>query len=73
MTPRHWAAYWGYEKTVKLLVEKGASTTARDNNGRIPLHLAAATGKLTKRIAHLLKANKEDFAASDRRGLATLH
>ena len=73
MTPLHWAAYCGHEKTVELLVEKGASTTARDDNGRIPLHLAAVAGTLTTRIAHLLKANKKDFAASDRRGLTALH
>ena len=73
MTPLHLAAYRGHEKTVELLVEKGANTTARDDNGRNPLHLAAVAGTLTTRIAHLLKANKKDFAASDRRGLTALH
>ena len=73
MTPLHWAAYRGYEKSVELPVEKGASTAGRDDNGRILLHLAVIAGTLTKRIAHLLKANNKDPAASDRRGLTALN
>ena len=40
-TPLHAAAYTGNGPIVRLLIAKGADTSARDNYGQVPLHKAA--------------------------------
>ncbi|KAM0545028.1 hypothetical protein ACHAPJ_011538 [Fusarium lateritium] len=39
-TPLHWAAKYGRELMVELLVQKGADLNVRDRNGDSPLHVA---------------------------------
>jgi hypothetical protein len=42
-----WAAYWGHQEVVELLVEKGlAVVDTYNSNGRTPLHCASYGGKL---------------------------
>src|SRR4051794_40923222 len=43
----HWAAFWGYERVVQRLLEKGADIDRKDwlrHDGRTPLLLAAGNG-----------------------------
>jgi ankyrin repeat protein len=44
-TPLHWAASHGNLETIQILVEAGASTTAEDRVGRLPLDVAYQNGK----------------------------
>lgn len=50
MTPLHLAAKYGYENTVQLLLQAGASTRLTDALGRLPIQMAA-----TPAIRQLLK------------------
>ena len=43
-TPLSWAAQYGYNAVVKLLLEKGAEPAPRDNSSRTPLSYAAQHG-----------------------------
>jgi hypothetical protein len=43
-TPLLWAAQYGYEVIIKLLLEKGADLESKDNDGQTPLSSAAQYG-----------------------------
>jgi ankyrin repeat protein len=43
-TPLHWAARRGDAKSIKLLVEAGADSTAKDSTGKTALYWAAHRG-----------------------------
>ena len=43
-TALHWAANGGHKAVVRLLVERGADTKAKDNDGETVLHWAATGG-----------------------------
>ncbi|MCE9614881.1 MAG: ankyrin repeat domain-containing protein [Lentisphaerae bacterium] len=47
MTPLHVAAGEGRLASVKMLIEKGADSSARDKFGRLPMHFAAGADQLT--------------------------
>ncbi|XP_066524800.1 ankyrin repeat domain-containing protein 66 [Hoplias malabaricus] len=45
-TPLHWAATRGQTEIVRILIENGARSCLRTNNGWTPAHYAAESGKL---------------------------
>jgi len=61
LTPLHCAARSGHDQVVDLLLEKGASVTAKTKNGLTPLHMAAQ-GDHTEsaRVLHFHKAPIDD-------------
>ena len=44
MTPLHWAAYWGDERLVQILVKQGANQTA-SIHGYTPVDIAGFCGR----------------------------
>ena len=69
-TPLHWAALYGNNGVVKLLLTKGANVNATDNDRMTPLHLVAKndrkeTARLTLETAKLLLASNADVNAVD--------
>jgi cytohesin len=44
LTPLHFAAYYGHEEIVELLITKGANVNAKEEKGWTPLHFAAYYG-----------------------------
>eukprot|EP00736_Rhodelphis_marinus_P012903 Rmarinus@m.19624 len=61
MTCLHLASFLGDKETVKMLLRKGATALARDENGNTPAHLAAAQGHV-KLVDYFV-----------RKGLVSLH
>lgn len=55
-TPLHYAAFDGNETTVRLLLQRGAKTSAKDNRGETALQYAALGGHYDK-MAKLLLDN----------------
>jgi len=70
-TPLHWAAHFGHEAVVRLLLENNADIEARDNDGRTPLHWAAARGH--EAVVRLLLENKAYIEARDNDGRTPLY
>jgi hypothetical protein len=62
-TALHWAAAKGPVEAVKLLLERGAAQTSPDNQGFLPLHLAACAGRAD--VVEALVAALPDKAAVD--------
>lgn len=60
-TPLHFAAGFGRREVVELLLNRGASVTARDEGGLIPLHNACSFGH-AEVVLQLLKARSDPNA-----------
>ena len=63
-TPLHLAARHGHADVVEVLLEKGASLTALDEDGRTPLHVASKYSQTT--VLSLLLAARADCKTPDR-------
>jgi hypothetical protein len=59
------------EKVKALLKDNPDLVSSKDNDGRTPLHRAAANGH--KDVAELLLANKAELNAKDNNGFTPLH
>ncbi|XP_036448987.1 ankyrin repeat domain-containing protein 66 isoform X1 [Colossoma macropomum] len=56
-TPLHWAAAKGQTEVVRILIENGARSCLRTDNGWTPAHFAAESGKLpVLRYLHSVRA-----------------
>jgi ankyrin repeat protein len=71
--PLHHAAFLGYERVVKLFLEKGAFALPRDEYGRTALHLAMISGNAGTIRSLLELSSREALAATDRDGRTPLH
>ncbi|RYP73942.1 hypothetical protein DL769_004113 [Monosporascus sp. CRB-8-3] len=67
----HFAAENGYEDVARLLLDKGADITAKDNDGWTPLHYAARYGH--EAVTRLLLDKGADITAKDNNGWTPLH
>lgn len=65
-TPLHTASKRGFVEFVRILLDKGAKTTAKDNNGDTPLHVAAKKGE--RKVVKLLLDRNADVNATSRYG-----
>jgi len=70
-TPLHWAARYGREATVELLLDKGADINIQDKQGWTPLHWAAYNGH--EAIVQLLLAKGADASLQNIDGWTPLH
>ena len=52
----HWAAFYGYERIVRRLLEKGADIARKDRSGQTALSWAAMKGHKT--VVELLLENR---------------
>ena len=59
------------EKCAQLLILSGASVTAKDRNGDLALHRAAACGSVA--IMRMLLEESVDFSTQNSRGETVLH
>jgi ankyrin repeat protein len=71
LTPLHYAAENGHSDTVALLIERGASVSARNRYGGTPLHTAAEHGH--KDVVGLLSERGARITARDLYGRTPLH
>ncbi|KAJ3536445.1 hypothetical protein NM208_g6710 [Fusarium decemcellulare] len=70
-TGLHFAAHFGLDKYVSLLLDAGHFADARDGNGRSPLHWAAKTGHINV-IKVLLDTEVVDINSKDNLGRTPL-
>lgn len=70
MTGLHLAAYFGVQKAVNTLVEKGADIDAKDKHGRAPLLRAVARGE--EAVIKLLLENGAEIDGKDYHGRTPL-
>ena len=70
-TPLSWAAEYGHDSVVRLLIERDVDINVRDKDGRGPLSWAVQKGH--EAVARLLiESNKVDINAKDERGRTPL-
>jgi ankyrin repeat protein len=67
----HLASSYGYMDIARILVEHGAETTTRSDDGQTPLHVAASYGNLE--ISRILVEHGADVTARDLKGRTPLH
>ena len=70
--PVHWASYRGQVQVLEQLYGGGWSLTARDSNGRTPLHYAAVNGQLAA-VEWLVEKNSDLLHMQDKDGWTPLH
>ena len=70
-TPLHWAADYGHEAVVRLLLARGASIDIGDDAGRTALHCAAIQGH--EAVVRLLLERGASVDIGDKRGQTALH
>ena len=66
-SPLHWAAYRGYVDIVDVLLERGARIDSKNNDGEVPLHVAARAGQKDA-FLKLKDANLDLLNAVDNEG-----
>jgi cytohesin len=64
-TPLHWAARFGYEDLVRVLLQNGALPNCEDEKGKSPLHYAAVGGGNPRAAAQLLSRGAHVDATSE--------
>ncbi|KAF3920681.1 Ankyrin-3 [Orbilia brochopaga] len=67
----HAACESGHEDVVRILLQRGASVTVKDEDGKTPLHLTAADGG--EGIVRMLMQSGADLYAMDEEGDLPLH
>ena len=73
-TPLHFAARWGAHDVARRLLDAGATTQARDDQGATPLHLAGVGFRPGQaEVVELLLAHPHSINARDDNGLTPLH
>jgi ankyrin repeat protein len=70
-TPLHYAAAWGHEVIVDMLLDWGAEKGVKDGSGRTPLHLAAERG--SKSVTKLLVDQEAEKDTKAEFGRTPLH
>ena len=68
----HWASYRGDVQVLEQLYGGGWSLTARDSDGRTPLHCAALNGQL-ETVKWLVQKNSDLLCMQDSDGGTPLH
>lgn len=66
-----WAAAYGYDEYVEVLLERGGDPAALDSRGRAPLLIAMANGHVSTTRA--LLQNSHDMSITDNQGRTPLH
>jgi hypothetical protein len=69
-TPLSWAAEYGHQAVVKLLLNKGVNLESKDNTGRTPLSFAAVGSH--EAVVKLLLNKGADLESKDNYGLTPL-
>ena len=67
-TPLHWAAHKGYTDVMKILLERGARLDIKNNDGELPLHVAARKDRM-KAFLMLRNANPSLLDVKNNKGL----
>lgn len=70
-TPLSWAAQYGYNTVVKLLMEESGKPESKDDNGQTPLSYAAQN-KYEAVVKRLLDKGVVDLESKDDNGLTPL-
>lgn len=71
MTALHWAATYGHEAVMRLLLKKGADVQTKDKDGWTALHWAAEYGH--EAVMRLLLEKGADIQIKDKYGQTALH
>ena len=66
-SPLHWAVFYGRTDVVDVLLQRGASLTSINEDGELPIHVAAR-GDQKDAFLKLKDANPESLKAKDNKG-----